>query len=146
MAGGSLAANALFGDSKMTQVAREAYVRAPICSARPNGIPNGRIVLFVRNVGWYSYYPLPGGRSVAAESGKSLVVVEYEIANPGDRPSAARVADRFRGQSPEHVAEATLRALERGKNEICLSLSGWLLVTVNRFFPRLVNWVAARRA
>jgi len=59
---------------------------------------------------------------------------------------AARVADRFRGQSPEHVAEATLRALERGKNEICLSLSGWLLVTVNRFFPRLVNWAAARRA
>jgi len=98
MAGGSLAANALFGDSKMTQVAREAYVRAPICSARPNGVPNGRIVLFVRNVGWYSYYPLPGGRSVAAESGKSLVVVEYEIANPGDRdalvnPERALLAD-----------------------------------------------------
>ena len=84
-AGASLAANALFGDSKMTQVAREAYVRAPICSARPNGIPNGRIVLLVRNIGWYSFYPMPDGRSVAAESGKSLVVVEYEIANPGDR-------------------------------------------------------------
>src|SRR6266436_4014406 len=84
-AGASLAANALFGDNKMTQVAREAYVRAPICSARPNGIPNGRIVLFVRNIGWYSFYPMPDGRSVAAESGKSLVVIEYEIANPGDR-------------------------------------------------------------
>ena len=84
-AGASLAANALFGDSKMTQVAREAYVRAPICSARPNGIPNGRIVLLVRNIGWYSFYPMPDGRSVAAESGKSLVVIEYEIANPGDR-------------------------------------------------------------
>jgi hypothetical protein len=84
-AGASLAANALFGDSKMTQVAREAYVRAPICSARPNGIPNGRIVLLVRNIGWYSFYPMPDGRSVAAESGRSLVVVEYEIANPGDR-------------------------------------------------------------
>jgi len=58
----------------------------------------------------------------------------------------ARAADRFRGQSAEHVAEATLRALERGKNEICLSLSGWLLVTANRFFPRLVDWIAARRA
>ena len=83
-AGAGLAANMLFSDSKMTQVAREAYVRAPICSARPNGIPNGRIVLIVRTVGWYGYYPLPDGRSVAAESGKSLVVVEYEIANPGD--------------------------------------------------------------
>src|SRR5205085_11690959 len=84
-AGASLAANALFGDSKMTQVAREAYVRAPICSARPNGIPNGRITLVVRGVGWYSFYPLPDGRSVTADSGKSLVVIEYEIANPGDR-------------------------------------------------------------
>ena len=84
-AGASLAANALFGDSKMTQVAREAFVRASICSARPNGIPNGRIVLLVRDIGWYSFYPLPDGRSVGAESGKSLVVVEYEIANPGDR-------------------------------------------------------------
>jgi hypothetical protein len=84
-AGAGLAANALFGDSKMTQVAREVYVRGSICSARPNGIPNGRIVLFVRNIGWYSFYPLPDGRSVTAESGKSLVVIEYEIANPGDR-------------------------------------------------------------
>jgi hypothetical protein len=56
-AGAGLAANALFGDSKMV----------------------------VRNIGWYSFYPLPDGRSVAAESGKSLVVIEYEIANPGDR-------------------------------------------------------------
>jgi hypothetical protein len=83
--GASLAANALFGDSKMTQVAREAFVRASICSARPNGIPNGRVVMVVRNIGWYGFYPLPDGRSVTAESGKSLVVIEYEIANPGDR-------------------------------------------------------------
>jgi len=83
-AGAGLAANALFGDSKMTQVAREAYLRGSICSARPNGIPNGRIVLVVRNIGWYSFYPLPDGRSVAAEQGESLVVIEYEIANPGD--------------------------------------------------------------
>jgi hypothetical protein len=84
-AGASLAANALFGDSKMTQVAREAYQRASSCAARPDGIPNGRIMLIVRNIGWYSYYPLPNGHGVAAEQGKSLVVVEYEIANPGDQ-------------------------------------------------------------
>jgi len=59
---------------------------------------------------------------------------------------AARMMDRFRGQSAEHVAEATLRALERGKNEICLTLSGWMLVTLNRFVPRLVDWIMARRA
>ncbi len=85
-AGAGLAANSLFGDSKITQVAREAYVRAPICSARPNGIPNGRIALLVRDIGWYSYYPLPDGRSVTADSGKALVAVEYEIDNPGDVP------------------------------------------------------------
>jgi len=84
-AGASLAANALFGDSKMTQVAREAYLHASTCAVRSNGIPNGRIALVVRNIGWYSYYPLPNGHGVAAEQGKSLVVVEYEIANPGDQ-------------------------------------------------------------
>ena len=73
-AGASLAANALFGDSKMTQVAREAYVRAPICSARPNGIPNGRITLVVRGVGWYSFYPLPDGRSVSNRRRSSAIV------------------------------------------------------------------------
>src|SRR5689334_9335714 len=78
-AGAGLAASALFGDNKMTQVAREAFVRASICSARPDGIPNGRIVLIVRNIAWYSFYPLPDGQSVAAAEGKSLVVVEYEI-------------------------------------------------------------------
>lgn len=85
-AGASLAANSLFGDSKMTQAAREAYERAPVCAARPNGIPNGRIALMVRNIGWYSYYPLPDGRSVAASSGKALVAVDYDIDNPGDVP------------------------------------------------------------
>jgi hypothetical protein len=83
-AGAGLAANALFSDTQMTKVAREAYLRASICSAKPNGIPNGRIMLTVRNIGWYSFYPLPDGQSVTAEAGKSLVVVEYDIVNPGE--------------------------------------------------------------
>jgi len=107
-AGASLAANSLFGDSKMTQVAREAYARAPNCSARPNGIANGRVVTFVRSVGWYSYYPLPDGRSVSAEAGKSLVVVEYEIANPGDldvlvNPGRALLSDTD-GKAAQEIA------------------------------------------
>ena len=53
--------------------------------------------------------------------------------------------DHLRGMTPEAVAEATLRALERGRNEVCLSLGGRLLVLVSRFFPRLADRIAARR-
>jgi short-subunit dehydrogenase len=52
--------------------------------------------------------------------------------------------DHLRGMTPEAVAEATLRALERGRNEVCLSLGGRLLVLVSRFFPRLADRLAAR--
>ena len=50
--------------------------------------------------------------------------------------------DHLRGMTPEAVALATLRALERGKNEINLSLGGKLLVLVSRFFPRLADFIA----
>ena len=46
--------------------------------------------------------------------------------------------------SPEPVARATIRAMERGRHEIVPSWRGWLLVTANRFFPRLVDWAMAR--
>ena len=87
-AGAGLAANALFGDGKMTQVARESYLRATSCSARPNGIPNGR--------------------SLTAQSGKNLAVIEYEIANPGDmdvlvNPERALLTDAD-GQVAQEVA------------------------------------------
>ena len=104
-AGASLAANALFGDSKMTQVAREAYQHASTCAARPNGIPNGRIMLVVRTIGWYSYYPLPNGHGVAAEQGRSLVVVEYEIANPGDQDVLVNPARALLTDSDGKVAQ-----------------------------------------
>ena len=41
--------------------------------------------------------------------------------------------------SPERVARATIRAMERGRHEIIPSWRGWLLATANRFFPRLVD-------
>jgi len=46
--------------------------------------------------------------------------------------------------SPERVARATIRAIERGRHEIIPSWRGWLLATANRFCPRLVDQVMAR--
>jgi short-subunit dehydrogenase len=53
--------------------------------------------------------------------------------------------DHMRGMTSEQVATATMRALERGKNEITLTLGGRLLLFVNRFFPGLVDWIIRRR-
>jgi short-subunit dehydrogenase len=53
--------------------------------------------------------------------------------------------DHLRGMTAEAVAVATLRALERGKHEINLSLNGKLLVLVSRFFPWLADLVARRK-
>jgi short-subunit dehydrogenase len=54
-------------------------------------------------------------------------------------------ADYSSGMAPEQVAAATLRALERGKNEIRLTAGGRMMLWVNRLFPRLVDWIAARK-
>ncbi len=53
--------------------------------------------------------------------------------------------DHLRGMTAEKVAEATLRALERGRNEVCLTLQGKLMVFVSRFLPRLADRIAARK-
>jgi short-subunit dehydrogenase len=58
---------------------------------------------------------------------------------------AALQLDHLRGMTAEAVAEATLRALERGRNELCLSLGGRLIVLVNRLFPRLADRIARRK-
>lgn len=58
---------------------------------------------------------------------------------------AALQLDHLRGMTAEAVAEATLRALERGRNEVCLSLNGRLIVLVNRLFPRLADRIARRK-
>ena len=50
------------------------------------------------------------------------------------------------GTTPaEEAAIATLRAVERGRNETTLTRQGKLLVFLSRFFPRLVDRIAARR-
>ncbi len=58
---------------------------------------------------------------------------------------AALQLDHMRGMTAEAVAEASLRALERGKTEVCLSLNGRLIVLVNRLFPRLADRIAKRK-
>jgi short-subunit dehydrogenase len=53
--------------------------------------------------------------------------------------------DHLRGMTPEAVARAVLRSLERGRSEVCLTPSGRLLVFVSRFFPRLADRIARRK-
>ena len=45
-----------------------------------------------------------------------------------------------RGVRPERVAQATVQAICRRRNEIIPSKSGWVLVWLNRLSPRLVDW------
>jgi len=46
--------------------------------------------------------------------------------------------------TPERVARATIRAIQRGRHEITPSVRGWLLLAANRFFPRMVDRVMTR--
>jgi short-subunit dehydrogenase len=49
------------------------------------------------------------------------------------------------GMPPENVAASVLRGLERGKSEIVLGREARWLLRVNRFLPRLVDRLMARR-
>ncbi|HZT80461.1 MAG TPA: SDR family oxidoreductase [Gemmataceae bacterium] len=53
--------------------------------------------------------------------------------------------DHLRGMTPDQVAAATLKALERGKHEVCLTFQGKLIVFFARFLPRLADRIAARK-
>jgi short-subunit dehydrogenase len=52
--------------------------------------------------------------------------------------------DHMRGMTSEEVAAATLRALEKGKPDVTLTLQGKMLLFVNRFFPWFVDWKAKK--
>jgi hypothetical protein len=45
----------------------------------------------------------------------------------------------------DQAAELTLKAVAHGKNEVTFTAQGKLFVTVSRFFPKLVDWIAIRR-
>lgn len=53
--------------------------------------------------------------------------------------------DHLRGMTSEQVAAAIIRTMERGKNEVCLSFKGKLLVLVCRFFPRLADFIVKKK-
>lgn len=53
--------------------------------------------------------------------------------------------DHLRGMSPEQVAAATLRAIEKGKNEIILTFKGKLISLVSRFFPRFADFFVKKK-
>ena len=53
--------------------------------------------------------------------------------------------DHLRGMTSEAVAKATVRALERGQAQVCLTLQGKLIVWFSRFLPRLTDLLVKRK-
>ncbi|HZZ78484.1 MAG TPA: SDR family oxidoreductase [Gemmataceae bacterium] len=53
--------------------------------------------------------------------------------------------DHMRGMTPEEVAAHTMRAIEKGYNESCLTLNGKLIALVSRFFPWIADIVVKRK-
>jgi short-subunit dehydrogenase len=53
--------------------------------------------------------------------------------------------DHRRGMTSEQVAQATLRAIARGKNEVCLTMPGKLIALVSRFMPWLADIIVKRK-
>ncbi len=51
-----------------------------------------------------------------------------------------------RGQSPQQVAKATVRAIERGKHEIILTAGGKAMVWFDRLFPTLTDYLVKKFA
>jgi short-subunit dehydrogenase len=53
--------------------------------------------------------------------------------------------DHMRGMTPEEVAAQTIKAIEKGYNETCLTLKGKLMVLVSRFFPWIADIVVRKK-
>jgi short-subunit dehydrogenase len=53
--------------------------------------------------------------------------------------------DHMRGMTAEQVTVATLKAIEKGRHEVCLTLQGRLITLISRFLPRLADRIAARK-
>jgi short-subunit dehydrogenase len=53
--------------------------------------------------------------------------------------------DHLRGMSANEVARQTINAIEKGRNETCLTFQGKLMVLVSRFFPWIADIVVRRK-
>src|SRR5262249_20732596 len=53
--------------------------------------------------------------------------------------------DFTRGLPPESVAASIVRSLRKNKTETILGRDARWILRVNKFFPRLVDWLVARR-
>jgi short-subunit dehydrogenase len=53
--------------------------------------------------------------------------------------------DHMRGMSAEDVAALTLKSIEKGTHETCLTFKGKMLVLVSRFFPWIADLVVKRK-
>jgi short-subunit dehydrogenase len=53
--------------------------------------------------------------------------------------------DHLRGMTSEQVAVATLRAMERGRDEVILTFQGKLIALVSRLLPRVADAFVARK-
>ncbi len=53
--------------------------------------------------------------------------------------------DHMRGMTSEQVAAATLRAIEKGRNETTLTFKGKLICLVSRFLPRFADFFVKKR-
>ena len=53
--------------------------------------------------------------------------------------------DHLRGMTSEQVAEASLRAIEKGKNNTNLTTRGKMLLLFARFFPRVIDFFAKKK-
>jgi short-subunit dehydrogenase len=89
-------------------------------------------------------------RAELARHGVDVIVINPGLTQtnfPGnmlERKSKLQV-DHLRGMTPGQVAEATLHAIGRGAHEATFTGRGKLFVLVSRFFPRVVDRIAARR-
>jgi short-subunit dehydrogenase len=95
------------------------------------------------------------GFSEALRAELAVHGIDVLIINPGltqtnfpgnmlERKSRLKV-DHMRGMTAEQAALATLKAIENGTDEVTFTARGRLFVFASRFFPRMVNRIAARR-
>jgi short-subunit dehydrogenase len=113
----------------------------------------GRRALPARSLYSASKFAVAGfSEAIRAELAKDGI--DVTVVNPGLTQTnfsknmleqkARMPLDHLRGMTSEAVAEATLRAVEKGKYEVTLTRNGRLMVLAARFVPWLVDFFARK--